>query len=137
VDATDLVAGEQVACEHLEHIAQENVAGWAAAGARYADDPREDAGDGDECQHPVKLRSVGVIEPEQDVERFVAELREWVRGIDCQRCEHRLNLLFKILLQPSILPPGKVLLEFERNSCGSQSGNDLLVPALVLIGYQR
>ena len=81
------------------------------------DEARQDARDGQDGDELLDLGCGGIVERDNDVERLVAELRERMRLVEGQWCEHRKDLLLEIRGDPG---------QFERRELGGGFEHDAL-----------
>jgi len=128
VGAGQPVAGEELAGAQLDDLGQENetldLAGLVGIEAHEAREDARDGEDGDELLD---------VERGDDVERLVAELGKRVRLVEGERGEHGQHLLFEISLHPVELAGGELVGVFDDDALFGERGEELLVPAAVLV----
>src|SRR5581483_8948445 len=73
------------------------------------------------------------LEPHDQIERFVQELRKGMRGIESQRSDDRPDLGAIILLNPGAVGSLKVGVIEKTEAATVEFGAEMLLPALVLL----
>ncbi len=136
VGPLDFHAREHLIDESRQHRGQEHEGLRAAELLRQLDDARQRARCTHDRQVPGAAKRVGALEHHHDVQRFVEDLRERVRGIQAERGQHRHDLVAEIRAQPAFLAvvPG-VPAEYV-DACLVQRRAQRFVPAAVLLVHQ-
>jgi hypothetical protein len=133
VRAVDPVSGKQRHGEALDDFAEENVAVGAVGVGIELDDAREDSRDGKDDDGLFDLRRFGIVEGEEDVEGFVDDLGERMGLIDGERGEDGRDLGVEVVLGPGRFGFGELGGGAEVDVLFREEGNELLVPAAVLV----
>src|SRR5581483_6732200 len=131
------VAGEKHAGAELDDLAEKHVALRAAFRRLDLDEARENARHGQNRAPVFHLRRFRIIEGDDDVERFVAKLGKRMGLVEGERGEHGKNLFLKIGFHPVQLGAVQLAGGLEDDAFRRQGGDELVVPAAVLVLDER
>lgn len=134
VGADDAVAGEEGVGAAFDDVAEEDEAlATAVAGGVEADETGEDTGDGEDDDEVFDFGGFGVIEGDDDVEGFVAELGEGVGLVNGEGGEDGEDLFVEVGLDPGEFAGGELVGGFEGDAFEGEGGDEVVVPAAVLV----
>ena len=136
----ELVAGEELSRAELDDVAQEDRALRARLGRGNRDQPREDPRHGQDrnvLDRAVLVLVVGALQRDHDVERLVSQLGKGVGLVERQRGQDREDLVAEVCPHPVDLRLREIVRGAEENSLAGERGDELVVPAVVLVLDER
>ena len=130
VGAMDFDAVEEAADMGLHEVAEEDEVLAVAVFFGEGQEAREDARD----LHDGEIGGeVFALQFDEEVEAFVEELREGVRGVDGQRGEDGEDFAFEVVVEVGARGRFDVGVTVEADAFGGEAGADFLTPASVLV----
>ena len=103
---------------------------------RQANHARQDARDLDDRDFVLPAEGIAALQTDNEVERFVRHLREWVRRIEAHGDQQRPHVALKILAHPALLRAGAFAVRDHANPVRFKRGSQRVVVQLVLARHQ-